>query len=58
MDISTYETVNFFVTATNKLEMTYDADGNLLCRKIFTSSSVVPSETKDYIRNLNISTTL
>jgi len=38
-------------TATNKLEMTYDADGNLLCRKVFTTSSIVPSETKDYIGN-------
>ena len=31
--------------------MTYDAGGNLLCRKIYTASSTVPSETRDYIGN-------
>jgi RHS repeat-associated protein len=39
-------------TTTNKLEMTYDATGNLLCRKTFTTSSTVPSETRDYIGNI------
>jgi YD repeat-containing protein len=38
-------------TSTNKLEMTYDADGNLLCRKTYTTSGT-PSETRDYIGNI------
>jgi RHS repeat-associated protein len=32
--------------------MTYDASGNLLCRKTYTTSSTVPSETRDYIGNI------
>jgi RHS repeat-associated protein len=32
--------------------MTYDASGNLLCRKTFTTNSTVPSETRDYIGNI------
>jgi hypothetical protein len=32
--------------------MTYDATGNLLCRKTITTSSTVPSETRDYIGNI------
>ena len=39
-------------STSNKLEMTYDADGNLLCRKTYTTSSTVPTETLDYIGNI------
>jgi RHS repeat-associated protein len=36
-------------SSTNKIEMLYDATGNLLCRKTYTTSSTTPTETRDYV---------